>query len=141
MAQKTKAPDGNKGGRPTLYTLEKHASVEVYIKNNELPFREEIAMQLGINVNTLKNWGIKHPKFLATMEALDTKQKLSLVRNGLMNVFNARFAQFLLSANHNMKETRVEEKSGVDGEPIKQEVTLKNYESMSKEDLISEATK
>ncbi len=97
-------------GRPTKYTKETSKRVISYIKRcqekEEFPTIEHLASHLGIGTRTLYTWEDTYSEFQQTMDMLRDAQRDLLIRGGLTNKYNARFASFLLKANHGMSDTR-----------------------------------
>lgn len=97
-----------KRGRPTKYTKETPRRVLNYIKkcsqNNDFPTIEHLASELGIGTRTLYAWEKEYFEFQHTMDMLRDAQRDLLIRGGLTNKYNSRFASFLLKANHGMQD-------------------------------------
>lgn len=97
-------------GRPTKYTKETPKRVISYIKKcqekEEFPTIEHLASHLGIGTRTLYSWEEAYSEFQQTMDMLRDAQRHLLISGGLTNKYNARFASFLLKANHGMSDTR-----------------------------------
>ncbi len=95
-------------GRPTKYTKETPRRVMHYIKkcqeNNGFPTIERLAAELAIGTRTLYTWEAEYSDFRHTLEILRDVQRDQLIRGGLSNKYNARFAAFLLKANHGMQD-------------------------------------
>lgn len=99
-----------KRGRPTKYTKETPKRVMHYtnecLKKGDFPTIEQLATHLGIGTRTLYAWEQAYSEFQQTIDILRDAQKDLLIRGGLTNKYNSRFASFLLKANHGMAETR-----------------------------------
>ncbi len=97
-----------KRGRPTKYTKETSRRVLHYIKKcqkeEDFPTIEHLASELGVGTRTLYAWEEAYPEFQHTMDMLRDSQKHLLISGGLSNKYNARFASFLLKANHGMQD-------------------------------------
>lgn len=97
-----------KRGRPTKYTKQSTKLVISYIKmcseKEEFPTIEHLASHLGIGTRTLYAWEQEYSEFQQTMDLLRDTQKHLLISGGLTNKYNARFASFLLKANHGMQD-------------------------------------
>lgn len=95
-------------GRPTKYTQETPRRVIAYIKkcqqNNEFITIEQLASELGVGTRSLYGWEKEYGDFLRTMDMLRDAQRDQLLRGGITNKYNARFASFLLKANHGMQD-------------------------------------
>lgn len=114
-------------GRPTLYKPEMDRVVLEYYekskKDKTMPFIEEIALELDIDIDTLEVWvNGKNPavsdQFIGTIKKVRTLQRKMLMSMGLGSVLNTAMSIFLLKANHNLKETSRQEITGKDGQPI-----------------------
>lgn len=120
-------------GRPTKYTKETARRVMKYIKKcqekNDFITIEHLASVLGVGTRTLYAWENEHSEFQHTMDMLRDAQRDQLLRGGITNKYNARFASFLLKANHGMQD-RVQ--------PVN--ATQNNYLNISPE-LMAEAVK
>lgn len=102
----------NKGGRPTKYipaTI--HPKIEKYLEScsreqTGLPTVEGLALELGVNVDTLYEWRKKHPKFSEHFKKVAQKQKDQLINDGMYGgkEVNASMAIFLLKAIHGLKD-------------------------------------
>ena len=125
--------DKSNKGRPTRYIIKFPASVTEYtnkcLKDGKFPTIEGLAQYLGIGTRTIYDWEKLHVEFLQTIDALRDTQKQLLITNGLTGGYNARFAMFLLKANHGMSE----KESLVDA-------TQNNYMNISP-DLLADALK
>ena len=99
-----------KRGRPTKYTKETPKRVISYIKKcqekEEFPTIEHLASHLGIGTRTLYAWEEAYSEFQQTMDMLRDAQRHLLISGGLTNKYNARFASFLLKANHGMSDAK-----------------------------------
>jgi len=95
-------------GRPTKYTKETPRRVISYIKkcqqNQEFITIEQLASELGVGTRSLYGWEKEYSDFLRTMDMLRDAQRDQLLRGGITNKYNARFASFLLKANHGMQD-------------------------------------
>lgn len=98
--------------RPTKYKEQFCDEVEVYLKTagreqTKLPTVSEFSRYIGINGDTLVEWGKKYPKFSAAIKRLKEHQKEQLMNDGLYGgkEVNSTMAIFLLKANHDMIET------------------------------------
>lgn len=93
-------------GRPTKYSKETSRRVMHYIKecqkNNGFPTIEQLAAKLAIGTRTIYTWETEYSEFRHTLEILRDAQRDLLIRGGLSNKYNARFAAFLLKVNHGM---------------------------------------
>lgn len=120
-------------GRPTRYIIKFPANVTEYthncLKDNKFPTVEGLAHYLGVGTRTIYDWREQHKDFSQTIETLLDTQKQLLITNGLTGSYNARFAMFLLKANHGMteKETVVD-------------ATQNNYMNISP-DILADALK
>lgn len=120
-------------GRPTRYVTKFPVCVTDYtnncLKDSKFPTIEGLAHHLGIGTRTIYDWREQHKDFSQTIETLLDAQKQLLITNGLTGNYNARFAMFLLKANHGMteKETIVD-------------ATQNNYMNISP-DLLADALK
>lgn len=69
-----------------------------------LPTKEELAFNLGVHRDTLTEWAKRHPEFSGTLERLEQKQKIMLLRGGISGQYNPLITKLTLSANHGMRE-------------------------------------
>lgn len=97
-----------KRGRPTKYTKETPRRVMHYTKkcleNADFPTIEQLASELGIGTRTIYAWEEAYSDFQHALGILRDAQRDLLIRGGLTNKYNARFASFLLKANHGMQD-------------------------------------
>ena len=122
-----------KTGRPTKYIPKTiFPKIEEYFEmvgreQTSLPTIEGLALHLGVNPDTIYEWGKKYPKLSETLKKIMAKQKQQLIDDGMYGgkEVNAAMAIFLLKVNHGMKES--DKMIGVrsDGESI--EVVIKDY--------------
>lgn len=95
-------------GRPTKYTRETPRRVMKYIKKcqekSDFITIEHLASELGVGTRTLYAWEKEYSEFQHTMDMLRDAQRDQLIRGGIQNKYNARFASFLLKANHGMQD-------------------------------------
>lgn len=113
-------------GRPTKYRDEFIQKIEEYLQTcgreqTKLPKREDVALLLDVDDETLIEWSKIHPEFSATIKKVDKLQKGELIDDGLFGgkEVNASMAIFLLKANHGMIETNRQEITGKGGEELK----------------------
>jgi len=99
-------------GRPTKYKPEVITQLDEYLEfaipeNMEIPTVEGIALKLGVNKDTLYEWGRKHPEFSVALAKLKMMQKQSLTKIGIFGgkEINATIVSLLLKVNHDMVET------------------------------------
>jgi hypothetical protein len=110
-------PTKHSGGRPTKYSEEMLSKAQGYFLkcygkidgNIRMPFIEELALELGVNDDTVVEWANKknddgsliYPEFSATYSRILLLQKFRLKQTGLKGK-NQSFVQFLLNVNHGM---------------------------------------
>lgn len=99
------------GGRPTEFKEEYIQKVLDYLKtcgghNQRLPKRVDLALMFNCHEETLIEWGKVHPLFSDALTRVDAMQKGQLMDDGFYGgkEVNPRMGQFLLSANHGMKD-------------------------------------
>lgn len=98
------------GGRPTKYVPEViFPLIEEYIQScgkeqMELPTIEGLSLKLGVNDDTIVEWGKIYPEFSATIKKILAKQKVQLMNDGMYGgkEVNPAMAIFLLKVNHGM---------------------------------------
>ncbi len=103
----------NKGmttlGRPTKYDQTMLRKAQGYVqhcqKMKEMPFIEELALELDLCDDTIVEWSKKHSEFSATVKRLKMLQKLYLKRGALEKRLHPSLAIFLLKANHGLTES------------------------------------
>jgi len=95
-------------GRPTKYDALALKTAQSYVrkcqKDGCIPFVEELALEIGVNDDTLVEWVGKHGEFSATVKRLKTLQKLHLKKGALERKLHPSIAMFLLKANHDVSE-------------------------------------
>jgi len=95
-----------KEGAPTKYKPEYIKTTLDYVTREDVPFIEELALALGVDEDTIGNWGKKHPEFFGAIKRLKSKQRLGLQKQGLMNKINPTMAIFQLKCNHGFIESQ-----------------------------------
>ena len=98
-----------KAGQPTKYNEGMIPRVYEYIermkKEESLPVKEELAYELGVNGDTLVEWGKKHKKFSAALKKLMESQAVVLQKGITSGNFrNPAGGIFLLKNNHGFKD-------------------------------------
>ena len=102
-------------GRPTSYKEEYNDLVDVYLKecidsykngkrDVKLPTVGGFALMVGVNKQTLYNWGEEHPEFLDSLNKIVEEQQNRLINQGLAGNYNSTIAKLILSSNHGMSE-------------------------------------
>lgn len=96
----------NSTGRPTKYSADIVTFTNSYVrrcqKEREIPFMEELALEIGVNGDTLVEWSKLHADFSAAIDSLKMLQKLCLQKGALKREYHSQMAVFLLKANHKM---------------------------------------
>ena len=117
------------GGRPTDYDPEYCNRVIELGKTGAS--RVEIACELEVVTETLKNWERAHPEFLVAMTRALQLSQVWWEREGRSNLKAAVFQASMWSRSmaarfpHDWRETTRQEQSGINGAPIetKNEIT------------------
>lgn len=98
-------------GRPTKYSPAVFGQIDEYLSScgreqTSLPTIEGLSLHLGVNTDTIVEWGKRYPDFSATIKKLVDKQKQQLMNDGMYGgkEVNAAMAIFLLKANHGLKD-------------------------------------
>jgi hypothetical protein len=98
-------------GRPTKYKPEFVNELDEYLtttgkEQTSLPTRQGFALWLGIDDETLIEWGKKYPDFSATLKRLMQIQAKQLIDDGIYGgkEVNATIVKLLLQNNHGMRE-------------------------------------
>jgi hypothetical protein len=102
-------------GRPTSYKEEYNDLVDDYLKDCidsydngkrdvKLPTIGGFALMVGVNKQTLYNWGEEHPQFLDSLNKIVEEQQNRLINQGLAGNYNSTIAKLILSSNHGMSE-------------------------------------
>lgn len=130
----------NNGGCPTLYKeeycqqiidyfdIEPNELIDIpHYKNGEvswvdkklvaskLPKFHEFAKSIGVTHKTLLNWCDKHEEFLQAYTYAKELQKYFIAENGLNNVYNAQFAQFVMKNITDWKDKQEIDHKSSDG--------------------------
>ena len=115
--------------RPTKYNEEMQAKADEYVNggyiacDDAVPSKVGLALELGVSLNTLENWGKDHPKFLSTLENCLSKQHRVALSGGLKGDFNAAITKLLLH-NHGYSEKHGLEHTGKGGGPVETVTTI-----------------
>jgi len=100
-------------GRPSKYDASMLIKAQAYVQNcqdaKEMPYIEELALQLNIHDDTIVEWSKEHDEFSATVKRLKLFQRLCLKKGGLEKKFHAPMALFLLQANHEVGKNEPDE--------------------------------
>ena len=121
--------DKSKGGRPTKYSDEYITKLNHYVDNfkeheyyteqvasqgkavdvervraNGIPTVEEFLLSVDITKDTFYRWIKKYPEFSDAFSKLKSKQKVLLLRGGLLGEFNSGFAKFVAINCTDMKD-------------------------------------
>ncbi len=94
---------------------------------------EDLAYDLKVSTNLLLDYQKTSSDLRLTINEIKEYEKRILIKGGLNNAYNPRFAQFLLSANYNMKEQTFAQQSvqvefvGENEKPEKEKKTSKKY--------------
>lgn len=95
-------------GRPTKYNEEMLGKAQSYVQHcqdaKEMPFIEELALELNVNEDTVVEWTKAYDEFSATVGRLKMLQKLYLKKGALEKKLHPSLSIFLLKANHGMNE-------------------------------------
>lgn len=65
----------------------------------EFPTFVDFAMEIGVNIDTLKEWRDKHPNFSAAYKKAKKLQEGLIISNGMKGRYNTTFALFFLKCN------------------------------------------
>lgn len=105
------------GGRPTKYEERFVNELDNYLTTTgkeqmSLPTIQGFALWIGVNDDTLNEWGKIYPEFSATLKRLKHLQAKQLIDDGIYGgkEVNATIIKLLLQNNHGMKE-RVDQTS------------------------------
>ena len=117
-----------KVGRPSSYDPKMVKEAREYIKKHEehddpVPTVAGLASVIGTTRKTIYEW-IKSPEnaeFRDILEELLQKQERVLIRNGLLNAFNAPITKMMLT-KHGYSDKIENEVSGPGGGPIVQKI-------------------
>lgn len=95
-------------GRPTKYNEQVLIKAQSYVlrceNEQQMPFIEELALELGVNEDTVVEWAKIHDEFSAAVKRLKMLQKLYLKKGALEKKLHPSLTIFLLKANHGMNE-------------------------------------
>jgi hypothetical protein len=93
-------------GRPSKYSLKMVTLTKKYVQScldrDEIPFVEELALNLGVNDSTLWHWANKYEEFQEAYEILLTVQRLLLKKKGLSGQYRGSIVSLMLSAEHHL---------------------------------------
>lgn len=106
------------------------------VKKVSLPTIEWFALFIGVAKSSLYEWVNDNDKFSNALDKIMIEQKRRLLEEGLSGNYNPTIAKLVLSANHGMKETTVQENTWKDWWPIQLEdvsaLTLKQLDEERK---------
>jgi len=119
-------------GRPTDYLPSHVQKVWDYLKTvgreqTRLAKIVDIALLLGVDENTITQWGKEYPDFSRALSAVKATQKTQLMDDAFYGgrEINSNVGIFLLNANHGMHKT----------ERFEGEIKATPYENLSDEEL------
>ena len=125
------------GGRPTKYKPEyceeliEFFTRDLYtvddegkVRPNALPTLEAFSDLIGVDTDTLAEWGRVHPEFSGAVKRAKAKQADMLANGGLRGVYKETMSIFLLKNNHGYTDKVEQTHQGPDGGDIKQAVSL-----------------
>ena len=119
--------------RPTKYTKEKLELAELYYQKckskGEMPYIEDVALELDVDEDTIGNWAKKHKPFFGTVKKIKMLQKRQLENGGLANKVNVSMSIFLLKAVHGLKETTIHEVDQKTPTKVESTIILSNGKS------------
>jgi len=90
----------------------------------KLPTIEWFAKYIGVSRSTIYERAWEHEEFSDTLNKILIEQKQRLIEKWLSWHYNSTIAKLVLSANHWMKETTVQENTWKDWWPIDNKVTV-----------------
>ena len=104
-------------GRPTKYNEKMLKIAQDYVAKfsgdikpgldfYDVPMIAELELLMGVCRDTIHTWANdpKKAEFSDTIRELHRRQEMIILKTGMNGLTVPRFAQFLLSANHNYKE-------------------------------------
>ena len=99
------------GGRPSKYDPKFCSELDKYLQTTgkeqtSLPTIQGFALWLGVDSDTLGNWGKEYPEFFGTLKRLKDLQAQQLIDDGIYGgkEVNSTIIKLLLQNNHGMKE-------------------------------------
>ena len=103
------------------------------IKKVSLPTIEWFAMYINVVKSSVYERAKENEEFSNALDKIMIEQKNRLMQEWLSGNYNSTIAKLVLSANHGMKETSVQENTGKDGWPIEiQDLTWKTIQEIEK---------
>jgi hypothetical protein len=87
----------------------------IMVIGNEYPTFEGFAAELGVVRVTLLNWCKQSPRFNHAYARAKEFQKAKLISNAVCGYYNANFAKFVATNDHDMSDKSEHELSGKDG--------------------------
>jgi len=130
---KTKKKTTKKLGRPTKYNQDIQDRADKYVRVLNLPFMEELALELDVDDDTLYEWARRYKAFSVTIKRLAMKQKLGLLKISMNKDYATSGAIFQLKANHGMVETEKKIIGGDPDNPITHKVDIMDSKSYTHE--------
>lgn len=94
------------------------------VKKVSLPTIEWFALYIGVAKSSLYEWVSDNDEFSNALDKIMIEQKRRLLEEGLSGNYNSTIAKLVLSANHGMKETTVQENTWKDWWPIDNKLTI-----------------
>ena len=132
------------GGRPTKYNPSFIAEVDDYLQTTgreqtKLPTKQGFALQIGVDDDTLVEWGKIYPEFSAALKKLMQVQAEQLINDGIYGgkEVNATIVKLLLQNNHGMKD-KTDHTTKDKPMPLLSALNVHNNNSSSEADQINE---
>lgn len=109
-------------GRPTKLTDEVRQKAKDYLseieKTKDIPYLEQLAYKLDVNMETMKIWSGEDDDFSATYKKIQIYQRYMLQKGSVLGQYNPASSIFQLKANHGMIEASELRHTGKDGEAL-----------------------
>lgn len=110
-------------GRPTKLTDEVRQKAKDYLseieKNSDIPYLEQLAYKLDVDMDTMKRWSESDDDFCGTYKKIQIYQRYMLQKGSVLGQYNPASSIFQLKANHGMVETDRHEVGNLDGTNFK----------------------
>ena len=97
-------PKGSTTFKPQ-YIKEVDNYINKCAQEDKVPFVKGFALIIGVDEDTLNNWGKRNKRFFGALKKLKLNSEVSLLNLGLKRKVDPNYSKFILAANYGYVET------------------------------------